>query len=197
MSYDLLFLRRAPGQSWADALAALDTGGGQSDGPGGPLPAEDVERWERLQPRVREMLGRVEELSADDVRELTSDQTGMQLILRPGLLTLSVPFWYEGEAAVDIMRIAYDVGAAIRDETGLEGWDPQLEEPVDVSGKGPAAERAFGRVRDGAAADTEDDDGPTAPWTGASGSAGAGDREPLAPAEETADRPRRWWEFWR
>jgi hypothetical protein len=185
VSYDLLFLPRARGQSWPDALAALDAGSGEGVGSGRPLPAEDVERWERLLPRVREMLGRAEELSADDVRELTSDQTGMQLIMRPGVLTLSVPFWYEGEAAVDIMRIAYDVAAAVRDETGMEGWDPQLEEPVDVSGKGPAADRAFGRLR------------PTTPWTGGGGSAGAADREPFEPSEESAGRPRRWWEFWR
>ena len=196
MSYDLLFLRRARGQSWPDALAALDAGSGEGDGSGRPLPAEDVERWERLQPRVREMLGRVEELSADDVRELTSDQTGMQLILRPGLLTLSVPFWYEGQAAVDIMRIAYDVAATVRDEIGMEGWDPQLEEPVDVSGSGPAPERAFRRLRQGAAADTDDDE-PTAPWTGGGGSPGAADREPLEPSAGSAGRPRRWWEFWR
>lgn len=196
MSYDLLFLPRARGQSWPDALAALDAGSGEGVGSGRPLPAEDVERWERLLPRVRELLGRAEELRAGDVRELTSDQTGLQLIMRPGLLTLSVPFWYEGEAAVDIMRIAYDVAAAVRDETGMEGWDPQLEEPVDVSGSGPAPERAFRRLRQGAAADT-DDDGPTTPWTGGGGSAGVADREPFEPSEESAGRPRRWWEFWR
>ena len=53
MSYDIYFLRREPGQSWDDAMAALEEQAEDGEAPSRPA------RWHQVVAGVREVLGDV------------------------------------------------------------------------------------------------------------------------------------------
>lgn len=193
MSYDIFFLRRDPGQSFEDALEDIESS--YVGGDPGPLTEEDLELWDAILPAAREILGSTAELTQDDeeTRELTDPVTGIGLTFFQGELEIHVPENRVGGDDVALMQTVYDLARAVERATGLEGYDPQLGEPVsDASESSPTRRRWADDLPD---EDDEDD-----------GRVGAGSRsvpgprtlrrEPFAP-ERADGRPRRWWEFWK
>jgi hypothetical protein len=191
MSYDIFFVRRDPGQTFEDALDSLEDS--YEGGDPGPLTEEDLELWEAVLPRAHEILGHGAELTQDDdeTRELTDPVTGIGLTFFQGEFEIHVPETRSGSDDLALMSTVYELARAVEEVTGLEGYDPQLGEPVsDVSDTSPTRRRW-------ADDDDEDDDDRASGGSTGRPVAGSRDREPFDPATPRPVRGRRWWEFWK
>jgi hypothetical protein len=185
VSYDIYFVRRDPGQSFEDALDAIEE---SFEGDPGPLAEADLEAWEAILPLARRILGDVAVFEDETTRELSDGTTGIELSLFNGEVALRVPFGDVGEGSVEVMGKVYELSRAIERATGLEGYDPQLEEPVtDERATGAAPRRAVSSW------DDEDDDATAPDGTSASPPA----PRPARVAAATDSSPPRWWEFWK
>jgi hypothetical protein len=199
MSYDIFFVRRDPGQTFEDALDGVEDS--YESGDPGPLTEEDLELWEAVLPQAREILGDQVEITQHDeeTRELTDPATGIGITLLEGELEIHVPHHQAG-AGSEVMSTVYDLARALEEATGLEGYDPQLDEPVsDTSDTSPTRRR----WDDDSEEDENDDDlpgrSPTRPVTGRSGTSGTrgtARASDAAAAGVPAERGR-WWEFWK
>lgn len=187
MSYDIYFVRRDPGQTFDDALEELESSFEHGDP--GELTDADLENWETILPRAREILGEVDVDEDDDIsRELTALSSGVELRLIRGEIEIHVPDDRAEGDALELMSDVYELARAVEDLTGLEGYDPQVGEPVsDQPDAGTPSRRRWSERDD----DDEDDLEPP---------------EHLARHRDDDDddddvepdtRPRRWWEFWR
>jgi hypothetical protein len=188
MSYDIFFVRRDPGQTFEDALDGVEDS--YEGGDPGPLTEDDLELWDAVRPRAVEILGPAAEMTQDDdeTRELTDPSTGIGLTFFQGEFEIHVPEHRAGSDDLALMGTVYELARAVEQVTGLEGYDPQLGEPVsDTSDSSPTRRRW--------ADDDEDDDD-----RGPGGSAArpvAGSREPFDPVAPGPERAGRWWEFWK
>ncbi len=192
MSYDIFFVRRDPGQSFEDALEDVEES--YDGGDPGPLTDADLELWDAVLPAAREVLGETAELSQDDeeTRELTDPVTGIGLTLVSGEFQVHVPERpVTGDEDLMLMGRVYELARAVEDATGLEGYDPQLGEPVsDISDTSPTRRHWADDP------DDPDDDGPAGAQARGPEATRALDPEPFDP--EPADAPpRRWWQFWK
>jgi hypothetical protein len=133
VSYDIHFLSRLPGQSWHEALEATE------EADVDVLSAELQAAWNRIVPAARALLGDVDEFTAEDVRSLSHDASAIQLTVVPGEVAITVPYWYEGERAAKIIDELYALAEIVERETGLEGYDPQLDRPVANSSRADAS----------------------------------------------------------
>ena len=196
MSYDIFFVRRDPGQTFEDALDELEES--FENGDPGELTDVDLERWDALLPLAREILGDVVVDDADEEsRELTAVRSGVELTLIQGEIAIRVPDDRAPADDVELMAAVYELARAVEDVTGLEGYDPQLNEPVSdtVDDETPTRRHWPDDVPD----DEDDERGAsrgTAPLRAVSDP-----RPDMAP--EGASRSsapggsRRWWEFWK
>ncbi len=192
MSYDIFFVRRDPGQTFEDALEDLEES--YDGGDPGPLTDEDLELWEAVLPAAREILGPSAEISQDDdeTRELTDPVSGIGLTLVSGEVQVHVPEHRPAGGGDDLalMSTVYELARAVEDATGLEGYDPQLGEPVSDSSDTSPTRRQW------ADEPGDEDDGPAGAPSRRPEPPRAVDPEPFDP--EPADAPpRRWWEFWK
>jgi hypothetical protein len=188
VSYDIFFVRRDPGQSFEDALDDIED---SYEGDPGPLTEHELEQWDDVLRVAREVLTDVEEYGDETTRELTHPPTGIQVTLFNGEVAIRVPYGEGGDSSLDVMASVYELARAIERATGLEGYDPQLDEPVSDPGAGVATRRR--RDRDG---DDDDDDEPT----GTSMTPPSRSRRELEPAlagPRRGETGRRWWEFWK
>jgi hypothetical protein len=191
VSYDIYFVRRDPGQSFADALDATEE---SYDGDPGQLGEAELEQWERIVERAGQLLTGLQEFGSASSRELTDEATGIQLVMIPDEVTITVPSERAGQDSVELMSTVYALARVVEDETGLEGYDPQLGEAV--SDRGPQREMGTSsRPRRRDDEDDDEDDWNTFPGTRGSLSPVA-QQEPEAPAPAPPSR-RRWWEFWK
>jgi hypothetical protein len=187
MSYDIFFVRRDPGQTFEDALDGVEDS--YEGGDPGPLTEQDLEFWDAVQPLARQILGDQLEITQDgaETRELTDPATGIGLTLLEGEFEIHVPEDRpDGADSVALMSKVYDLARAVEDVTGLEGYDPQLEEPVSDTSDSSPTRRQW---------DDDDDEDDDAPSSGAA-PVHSPDREPFDPQPAGAVRGR-WWEFWK
>lgn len=189
MSYDIFFVRRDPGQAFGDALDDLE--GAFENGDPGPLTDVDLEYWDALLPRAREILGDLEVDDEDDEsRQLVARSTGVELTLIAGEVEIHVPDDRPVEDDLELMSEVYELARAVEDVTGLEGYDPQVGEPVSGGPDHDSPRRVW--PGDDADDDATDDD-----------LAGTGTTRSLTLPDMTPDGPhghraaRRWWEFWK
>jgi hypothetical protein len=190
MSYDTFFVHRDPGQTFEDALDELEES--FENGDPGELTEVDLERWDALLPRAREILGDVVVDEADEeTRELTAVRSGVELTLIQGEIAIRVPDDRAPADDVELMAAVYELAHAVEDVTGLEGYDPQLGEPVSDQPEDETPTRRH--WPDDVPDDDEDVRGATrrpAPVRV------VGDPRPdMAP--DSGMRPRHWWEFWK
>ena len=167
MSYDIYFVRRDPGQSFADALDATEE---SYDGDPGPLGSAELEQWERITTRAGQILDGIEEFATANSRELADTGTGIQLSMIADEVSITVPS--ERPDQDSVMAKVYALARVVEAETGLEGYDPQLQEPIT----GPGQRRSTGSPASASAIEQ-------APET----------TQP-APAKAATGRP--WWKFW-
>ena len=121
MSYDLIFARLAPGQTWDDYLEEEHDFDEDA-----AAPDLAPETWRRIVGRVREILPH----AVDAGGELDDEQTAIQVLCSADEASIQVPYWHEGPAARRIVTAMYQISAIIEEETGLRGFDPQLEMAV-------------------------------------------------------------------
>ncbi len=184
MSYDIYFVRRDPGQSFADALDATEE---SYDGDPGPLGSAELEQWERITTRAGQILDGIEEFATQNSRELADSGTGIQLSMIADEVSITVPSQRPEQDAVSLMAKVYALARIVEDETGLEGYDPQLQEPITdphqrVSGSPPPHD---GRPP----FDDAWNDALAVP-------ASAGEQADFTPVGKPFSR-RRWWKFWK
>ncbi len=192
MSYDIYFVRRDPGQSFEDALDELES---SFEDDLGELTDGDLEHWEALLPRAREIVGEIDVEEADESsRELTARASGIELTLVNGEIEIHVPSVPPGIDELDLMATVYELARAVEDVTGLEGYDPQVGEPVSDSVESDSPTRRH--WPDDAGHDPDDDEPVGQPATLARPADPVGDPRPGMAPEQPSPR-RRWWEFWR
>lgn len=73
MSYDIYFLRREQGQSWEDAMAALEEQAEDHEAPSRPA------RWDQVVSGVREVLGDVPVVEGPPNWEIDDEDTAIQV----------------------------------------------------------------------------------------------------------------------
>ena len=184
MSYDIYFVRRDPGQTFADALDATED---SYDGDPGPLGSAELEQWERITSRAGQILEAIEEFSSAKSRELADSATGIQLSMIADEVSITVPSERPEQDAVSLMAKVYALARVVEDETGLEGYDPQLQEPITNPHQRMSASPP---PHDGRPPfDDAWNDAVAVP-------ASTGRRQDLAPAPLPVSR-RRWWKFWK
>jgi hypothetical protein len=191
VGYDIYFVRRDPGETFEDALESTED---TFQGDPGPLTSVELEQWERLVPRARALLGDVEEFGDATSRELSSPAAGILLSLVRGEASIAVRPG-PGIDALTVMEQVYALARIVEDETGLEGYDPQLGAPLSAADDGVGS-RSAGR-RD-VPAGRGDEPGPA--HGGGSGTTGAdgGQQAAGATGATPASRGgRRWWELWK
>ena len=128
MSYDIYFVRRDPGQSFADALDATEESYG---GDPSPLGSAQLEQWERIIARARRLLDGIEEFATDSKsRELADAGTGIQLSMIADEVSITVPSERPDQDPDALMAKIYALARVVESETGLEGYDPQMQEPI-------------------------------------------------------------------
>lgn len=125
MSYDLLFLPKAPEQSWGDVIAAHEAGIGDAkalEAIGEPMRA----RFDALL-RAIEVEPRFGQRGADlHCVDLHVPESGMQLHLFAAEVSLGVRLTSDRAEARGAAEIMVELGRLIERETGLAGYDPQL-----------------------------------------------------------------------
>lgn len=127
MSYDLVFLAKTPEQSWGEALEAAEERLEHEDEQGGLL---DPAVWAGVLAGVREILGSVDISVGDSFVQLVHEPTGISVMYSPDEVDVSVPYWTRGDAARQIVDVIYRLAAIVERETGLPGYDPQMDMPV-------------------------------------------------------------------
>ncbi|MGW1722966.1 hypothetical protein ACWCQK_08575 [Streptomyces sp. NPDC002306] len=128
MSYDIYFLNRRPDQSWDEALEELEED--QDVEVEGLVLPELIEAWDRIVPRARGLLGEIEVFESSETCELTHHATGIQASVFIDEVAITVPYWHTGGEAERILGLVYTLAAVIEHETGMEGYDPQVERPI-------------------------------------------------------------------
>lgn len=123
MSYDLIFLRRQPGQSWTDTIDAAE----QTVLEGGePSP---------LSPdMMRQIFERLRAIGPDVTRTedgFQDEELSIDISCWVDEAAIAAPYWYTGEAARRVMERMLAYAAVVEEVTGLQGFDPQLE--LDLS----------------------------------------------------------------
>jgi hypothetical protein len=187
VSYDIYFVRRDPGQSFEDALDATED---SFEGDPGPLSPVELEQWDEVLPVAREVLGDIEEFADETTRELKDPTTGIQLSLFNGEMAIHVPYGDYAEKSVSVMGRVYDLARAVERATGLEGYDPQLDEPISDAAGAAATGR---REREWDDDDESESDGTS---TSLPAVKPRRTREPAAAGDSGPSGHRRW-EFWK
>ena len=177
MSYDIYFVRRDPGQSFADALDATEES--YDRGEPGPLGSAELEQWDRITARAGQILDGIEEFGSENSRELADSGTGIQLSMIADEVSITVPNERPEQDAVSLMAKVYALARVVEDETGLEGYDPQLQEAITDPRQRLTASSLATPVPPPMASDTA-----SAPLKAT---------QP-PPAEPATRRP--WWKFW-
>jgi hypothetical protein len=136
MSFDLYFLARQPGQSWEDAMAALE-----DDDLGDVQPLDDaaVQTWNRIKGALESVIPDAKEFAGETNRELDDDATGIQVYMFAGELIVTVPYWYTGSDAERVVEVLGQIAAKVEEATGLTAYDPQADAPFLGEGQSSAA----------------------------------------------------------
>lgn len=131
MSYDVILLRRQPGQTWEEARAAEEEAiVAQGDKSDPSLTREDLAAWERILTQAREYPGDITATKGTSWCELDHAETGIQLSFHHGSAGISVPYWTDGDAAAAVLEKVYHLARTVERETGLEAYDPQVEATI-------------------------------------------------------------------
>ncbi|MFI0410345.1 hypothetical protein [Actinomadura sp. 3N508] len=125
MSYDIYFLKREPGQSWEEALEALE----EEQADATEIPARPP-NWDQVVAGMRELLGEVSVLENPPSWEIDHEPTAIQVSCFSGEWSISVPYWSDGDAARRIAERIRRACEIVQAGTGLQAYDPQVEEAV-------------------------------------------------------------------
>jgi len=130
MAYAVHFLALAPGAHWVDALEALEQVDHKDD-PRTKDAAVDIVRadWWRIASSMRRILPRIELRRTRQGLTCVDPSSGLVLDLEVREILLSLPYRSDEGRARDTLALAQRIAQVIEDETGLQAFDAQLEEP--------------------------------------------------------------------
>ena len=128
MSFDLTFVRKSADQTWDEALEAMDD---ETDR------VPDAQWWARIVRDAREILGDIDLHNGGDYFELDHEPTGIQLSLYADEAGITVPYWYTGPQAQEIVGKIYRLAAVIEKHTEFSGYDGQADLPVTEAAQRP------------------------------------------------------------
>jgi len=137
VSFDLYFFDLEPGQSWDDALKAMGAEALRDDD--GPLTDAQLQVWERIRGAVGAVLPDATEHVTEQSRELTDEASAIQLSLFGDELSLTVPYWYQGEEAERLVGQLREVARRVEEATGRVAYDPQADAAFLGTGDNSAA----------------------------------------------------------
>jgi hypothetical protein len=130
MSYDFFLLPRNPGQSWDEVLEARERLALEEDD--GPLSPVTQTRLERIADRLQAHDPQLERYTTEQKIELTrADSAGIQVSLFSGELSVTVAYWHTGPTAREVLQIAWSYLVILKEETGWEVYDPQVDRSLD------------------------------------------------------------------
>lgn len=124
MSFDLYFVPPPVDGRWAEVMDQVEQNAlDQRD-----LTAEDLELWDRIVDAVTDVLPDLEPSEGDRFRQL-DDGEALQLTMFPGELSITTPYWFDGEDAERVVQRLRRVAAAVEGATDLVTYDPQADAP--------------------------------------------------------------------
>ena len=119
-----MFARRRSDQTWQEVLDEIE-----SDDDLGRSPDPDV--WQRIVERAQQLLAEVSLFVTEHYGEIDHEPTHIQVSLSADWAEMHVPYGDTGADAAATLRVMYMLGGVIQEETGLEGYDPQVEQPLN------------------------------------------------------------------
>lgn len=122
MSFDLYFVPRPSDDRWDHVMDEIERVAAEER----ELTDADLALWARIAEAVTNVAPDVEQFSGDRHRQL-DDGVGMQLTMYPGEITINTPYWFEGEAAGQVVEKLRRVVGAVEAATGLVAYDPQAD----------------------------------------------------------------------
>ena len=166
VSFDLYFVPRPTDGRWDSVMDELELAANDERG----LTAEELDQWDRIAGAVLDVVPDAEPFEGDRYRQL-DDGVGMQLTMYPGELSVTTPYWFEGDDADRVVEKLRRVASAIESVTDLVAYDPQAEAAFLDEGSG-ADSATFDQVATSM-------------------------REQLGVRGDQQPPPRRRWAFWR
>ncbi len=118
-----MFVRRRPDQTWDDVMEEVEE---QDDL--GQSPNPDV--WQRVVERARQLLGEISLFMTENYGEIDHEPTHIQASLSADCAEMHAPYGATGVDAAVTLKAMYLLGTVLQEETGLEGYDPQVEKPL-------------------------------------------------------------------
>ena len=109
------------------------------------LTTEDLDLWGRIVDAIAGLVADLEQSGGDRFRQL-DDGVGMQLTMYPSEISLTTPYWFEGNEAERVVEKLRQVSAAVEGATGLVAYDPQAGAPFLSEGAAAAAASTFDQV---------------------------------------------------
>jgi len=143
VSFDIYFLSKGRHESWDDAMDALEL----AEGDERPLTDDDFATWDAIVAGVLPLVPSATTFAGDNVRELSDDETGLQLSMAGDELALTVPYWASGDEAAPVIDLLQRVSAVVESVTGLTAYDPQASAPFLTVGAASAGE-SFDRAHE-------------------------------------------------
>lgn len=152
MTYDITLVRVLPELTLRETLDRLNAGfDPDAELPRLRLTREQRAEWGRVLGRVSRDVGPVE--SEEYPYSLTLETAGppgrVQLDYYGDTATIEVPYHHTGAAASAVMELAYRIARAVEEESGLTGYDFEVDQPTRTGDPAKAAGRLSG-VSDGA-----------------------------------------------
>ncbi|MCG7524778.1 hypothetical protein MHW47_10050 [Streptomyces sp. OfavH-34-F] len=150
MTYDIVFLRVFPGRTFDETLEEINSAyDPDADLKPMSLTRDQRAAWDRLIQRMSREVGPV--TTEEYPYSLTLWRDGpaghLQLDYAGDSANIEIPYRYPGQQARPIMAEAYQIARMIEEESGLEGYDYEVDQPVRTGDSDVAAVKLGGIAR--------------------------------------------------
>ncbi|GAA0362869.1 hypothetical protein [Streptomyces blastmyceticus] len=147
MTYDIMLLRVLPGRTFDETLEEINsTYDPDADLEPMNLTGDQRAVWDRLIQRISREVGPV--TTEEYPYSLTLWRDGpaghLQLDYAGDSADIEIPYRYPGRQALPIMAEAYRIARMVEEESGLEGYDYEVDQPVRTGDINTAAARLGG-----------------------------------------------------
>ncbi|MCC2280564.1 hypothetical protein LKL35_34945 [Streptomyces sp. ET3-23] len=149
MTYDIMFLRVLPGRTFDETLEEINSAyAPDADFKSMSLTRDQQAVWDRLIQRISREGGPVTTEHCPYSLTLWRDGPAghLQLDYAGDLANIEIPYRYPGQQALP-MAEAYQIARMVEEESGLEGYDYEAEQPVRTGDSDVAAAKLGGIAR--------------------------------------------------
>ncbi|MEU1487189.1 hypothetical protein [Streptomyces sp. NPDC005752] len=150
MTYDIMFLRVPPGRTFDETLEEINSAyDPDADLKPMSLTRDQRAAWDRLIQRMSREVGPVTTEKYPYSLTLWRDGPAghLQLDYAGDSANIEIPYRYPGQQALPIMAEAYQIARMIEEESGLEGYDYEADQPVRTGDSDVAAVKLGGIAR--------------------------------------------------